>query len=145
MRSRLCCRLYCANHNTARRSTKLHPALRIEPVVLSYSASSSIINPLNAELNLMCHLLVLLGAHHILHVSRIRVIHFKTIQEHQFQGHSAVLPMPSPHRLQAAIKTPHECSSTRLAKGKFLVCLRITFCITIPSISKAGCSATKAL
>ena len=31
------------------------------------------INPLNAKLNLICHLLALLGAHHILHVSRIRV------------------------------------------------------------------------
>jgi len=33
------------------------------------------INPLNAELNPICHLLALLGAHHILHVSRIRVKH----------------------------------------------------------------------
>jgi tryptophan 2,3-dioxygenase len=31
------------------------------------------INPLNAELNPICHLLALLGAHHILRVSRIRV------------------------------------------------------------------------
>ena len=31
------------------------------------------INPLNAELNFICHLLTLLEAHHILHVSRIRV------------------------------------------------------------------------
>jgi len=31
------------------------------------------VNPLNAELNLICHLLALLGAHPILHVSRIRV------------------------------------------------------------------------
>jgi len=31
------------------------------------------INPVNAELNPICHLLALLGAHHILHVSRIRV------------------------------------------------------------------------
>jgi hypothetical protein len=30
-------------------------------------------NPLNAELNLICHLLALLGAHHILHISRVRV------------------------------------------------------------------------
>ena len=30
-------------------------------------------NPLNVELNIICHLLTLLGAHHILHVSRIRV------------------------------------------------------------------------
>ena len=31
------------------------------------------VNPLNAELNPICHLLALLGAHHILHISRIRV------------------------------------------------------------------------
>jgi len=31
------------------------------------------INPLNAELNPICHLLALLGAHHILHISRIKV------------------------------------------------------------------------
>jgi len=31
------------------------------------------LSPLNAELNPICHLLALLGAHHILHVSRIRV------------------------------------------------------------------------
>jgi len=34
---------------------------------------NSFINPLNAELNPICHLLALLGAHHILHFSRIRV------------------------------------------------------------------------
>jgi len=31
------------------------------------------INPLNAELNPICHLLALLGDQHILHVSRVRV------------------------------------------------------------------------
>jgi len=30
-------------------------------------------NPLNAELNPICHLVALLGAHHILYVSRVRV------------------------------------------------------------------------
>ena len=35
--------------------------------------SMTCVNSLNAELNLICHLLALLGAHHILHVSRIRV------------------------------------------------------------------------
>jgi hypothetical protein len=34
---------------------------------------NAVINPLNAELNPICHFLALLGAHHILHVSRIRV------------------------------------------------------------------------
>jgi hypothetical protein len=31
------------------------------------------VNPLNAELNPICHFLALLGAHHILYVSRVRV------------------------------------------------------------------------
>jgi len=31
------------------------------------------INPLKPELNSICYLLALLGAHHFLHVSRIRV------------------------------------------------------------------------
>ena len=36
------------------------------------------INPLNAELNPICHLLALLGAHYIFHVSGLRVkIYFK--------------------------------------------------------------------
>jgi len=35
--------------------------------------SSSLLNTLNTELNSTCHFLALLGAHHILHVSRIRV------------------------------------------------------------------------
>jgi len=34
------------------------------------------INPLNTQLNPICHLLALLGAHSILHVSRIRVDSF---------------------------------------------------------------------
>jgi hypothetical protein len=36
-----------------------------------YSHAS--LNPLNTKLNPICHLLQLLGAHHILHVTRIRV------------------------------------------------------------------------
>jgi hypothetical protein len=35
--------------------------------------SQVMLNPLNTKLNPICHLLALLGAHHILHVSRIRV------------------------------------------------------------------------
>jgi hypothetical protein len=38
------------------------------------------INPLNAELNPICHLLALLGAHHILDVSRIRVNDVRIIE-----------------------------------------------------------------
>ena len=37
-------------------------------------------NPLNAELNPICHLLALLGAHLIFHVSRIRVNKHRNIK-----------------------------------------------------------------
>ena len=40
---------------------------------LSAPSHSDDINPLNAELNPICYLLALLGAHHFLHVNRIRV------------------------------------------------------------------------
>ena len=38
-----------------------------------FAVTLLIFNPLNAQLNPIYHLLALLGAHHILHVSRIRV------------------------------------------------------------------------
>ena len=38
-----------------------------------YGSIVFLFNPLNAELNSICHLLALLGARHILHVSRVRV------------------------------------------------------------------------
>jgi hypothetical protein len=50
-------------------------------------------NPLNTELNPICHLLALLGAHHILHVSGVKVniyILFAIV--------SSTAPTSSPHR-----------------------------------------------
>jgi hypothetical protein len=41
--------------------------------LLNHTTMHVSINPLNAELNPICHLLALLGVHHFLHVSRIRV------------------------------------------------------------------------
>jgi len=40
---------------------------------MSYTQLCLLGNPLNAELNPICHLLALLGAHHIFHISRLRV------------------------------------------------------------------------
>jgi hypothetical protein len=46
------------------------------------ASHTKICNPLNAELNSICHLLALLGAHPILHVSRIRVNLQRYAREH---------------------------------------------------------------
>ena len=45
-----------------------------------YLYGGMVFNPLNAELNPICHLQELLGAHHIFHISALRVkriIHYK--------------------------------------------------------------------
>jgi len=47
---------------------------------------ASVIKTLNAELNSICHLLASLGAHHILHVSRIRVKEAKGFRRPESQG-----------------------------------------------------------
>ena len=48
----------------------LHPYTTTGKIIVLYIF---IFNPLNPELNPICYLLALLGAHHFLHVSRIRV------------------------------------------------------------------------
>ena len=53
-----------------RREVCLNASLREND---QHDAHFFLINPLNAELNPICYLLALLGAHHFLHVSRIRV------------------------------------------------------------------------
>jgi hypothetical protein len=47
--------------------------INITALAIGHVRTSLCFNPLNAELNPICHLLALLGAHHILHVIRIRV------------------------------------------------------------------------
>ena len=47
-------------------------------IIVKYTSREKVpfhipLNPLNPELNPICYLLALLGAHHFLHVSRIRV------------------------------------------------------------------------
>ena len=54
----------------------------------------TVLNPLIAELNPICHLLALLGAHHIFHVSGLRVNgHFKSNMMRSW--HKRPQPLPS--------------------------------------------------
>jgi hypothetical protein len=48
---------------------------------LQTTSLNKLLNTLNAELNPICYLLALLGAHHILHVSRIKVNNCVILQE----------------------------------------------------------------
>jgi len=69
-----------ARSNVSRYPTKITVVFRLYQIFLLTGVIFQFpappypnINPLNAELNPICHLLILLGAHHILHISRIRV------------------------------------------------------------------------
>jgi len=48
-------------------------------IIIVAMEKATSVNPLNAELNPIRHLLALLEAHHILHISRIRVKHFECV------------------------------------------------------------------
>jgi len=56
------------------------------------SPPSAEVNPLNAKLNPICHLLTLLGTHHILHVSRIRVK--GRVQRYRYSPSEPLWPVP---------------------------------------------------
>jgi hypothetical protein len=61
-------------------------------------ACTQYINPLNAELNPICHLLALLGAHHIFHVNVLRVNvtqHKPEAGVYDFISSPPTLPEPS--------------------------------------------------
>jgi transposase len=51
----------------------LDKILEIKAADSSGTSVLNCLNPLNPELNPICYLLALLGAHHFLHISRIRV------------------------------------------------------------------------
>ena len=73
----------------AARTPSIHVFLG-RPLFLLSPGIHSIINPLNAELNPTCYLLALLGAHHFLHVSRIRVklLTFRLLMSYIWSTHS---------------------------------------------------------
>jgi len=59
--------------NTSLIITSSIPTDFIKDINGTFTDISNWFNPLNAELNPICYLLALFGAHHFLHVSRIRV------------------------------------------------------------------------
>jgi len=66
------------------------------------------INPLNPELNLICYLLALLGAHHFLHVSRTRVklLTFKRLMSYIYMEHPFLMFLDHTQRRSTVGRTP---------------------------------------
>jgi len=68
----------------------------------------SIFNSLNPELNPICYLLALLGAHHFLHVSRIRVksLTFRLLMSYIYMEHPFLMFLDHTQRRSTVGRTP---------------------------------------
>jgi len=66
------------------------------------------VNPLNPELNPICYLLALLGAHHFLHVSRIRVklLTFRRVMSYIYMEHPFLMFLDHTQRQSTVGRTP---------------------------------------
>ena len=66
------------------------------------------LSPLNPELNPICYLLALLGAHHFLHVSRIRVklLTFRRLMSCIYMGHPFLMFLDHTQRRSTVGRTP---------------------------------------
>jgi len=65
-------------------------------------------NPLKPELNPICYLLALLGAHHFLHVSRIRVklLTFRRLMSYIYMEHPFLMFLDHTQRRSTVGRTP---------------------------------------
>ena len=65
-------------------------------------------NPLKPELNPICYFLALLGAHHFLHVSRIRVklLTFRRLMSYIYMGHLFLMFLDHTQRRSTVGRTP---------------------------------------
>jgi len=65
-------------------------------------------NPLNFELNPICYLLALLGAHHFLHVSRIRVksLTLRLLMSYIYMEHLFLMFLDHTRRRSTVGRTP---------------------------------------
>jgi len=74
-----------------------------------------VINPLNPELNPICYLLSLLGAHHFLHVSRIRVksLTLRLLMSYIYMEHLFLMSLDHTQRHTTVCRTPLDERSAR--------------------------------
>ena len=68
----------------------------------------ALIKPLNPELNPICYLLALLGVHHFLHVSRIRVklLTFRLLMSYVYTEHPFLMFLDHTQRRSTVGRTP---------------------------------------
>ena len=108
----------CNSHPTWT-GLRLNLGLQDGRLVTKYCSHSMVLNPLNPELNPICYLLALLGAHHFLHVSRIRVklLTFRLLMSYIYiyiyMEHPFLMFLDHTQRLSTVGRTPLDEWSAR--------------------------------
>ena len=79
-----------------------------DPQVSFSLPSAAVFNPLNPELNPICYLLALLGAHHFLHVSRVRVklLTLRRLMSYIYMEHPFLMFLDHTQRRSTVGRTP---------------------------------------
>jgi len=77
-------------------------------VTFQIPTAECLFNPLNPELNPICSLLALLGAHHFLHVSRIRVklLTLRRLMSYIYMEHPFLMFLDHTQRRSTVGRTP---------------------------------------
>ena len=95
--------------------------------ILSYTTmhGSMNINPLKPELNSICYLLALLGAHHFLHISRIRVklLTFRLLMSYIYMEHPLLMFLDHTQRRTTVGRTALDELITRPEESSRLWCV----------------------
>jgi len=96
-----------------------------------------LVNPLNAQLNPFCHLLALLGAHHILHVSRIRVNPYPTNVENIYIEHKTMHSMSTIKSTAVMCHTYCFSTAKMVTRTRLYVMLHV-YCPSCYNLSQNG-------
>ena len=96
---------------TLRRASQGKPTPRLNFQMLiekEYIFQRKVFKPLNTELNPICYLLALLGAHHFLHVSRIRVksLTLRPLMSYIYMEHLFLMFLDHTQRRTTVGRTP---------------------------------------
>jgi len=107
------CAVGGAHHLISQPKAKIYASLYFSIIYTpeNYLVHGNIIdnfNPLNPELNPICYLLALLGAHHFLHVSRIRVklLTFRLLMSYIYMEHPFLMFLDHTQRRSTVGRTP---------------------------------------
>jgi hypothetical protein len=102
------CKPQCSTFQPSYRLSILTPLLRALMILMNRAEITWLFNPLNTELNPICCLLALLGAHYFLHVSRIRIksLTLRLLMSYIYIEHPFLMFLDHTRRLTTVGKTP---------------------------------------